>query len=192
MRGKLGLAAALTFAVLSSPAAANVLINGGFESGVFNPWTTGSTPSITSAQAHTGTYSVASFSSDLISQSFASIATSDISEVSFWAKRSGGVFDLVQFLYSDSSSDNVVVNSLGKGDDWTQFDVTSSLAAGKNLVGFQIYGTSPGPAYLDDFVINASTGGAPEPSVWAMLLAGFGAVGVGLRRRRHATAMQVA
>src|SRR4051794_26491169 len=102
MRSKLALAVPLMFAILSSPAAAsttNLLINGGFESGTFNPWTTGSSPTITNTQAHTGIYSVASFSSDLISQSFAPIATSDISEVSFWVLRQGGAFDLVQFLY---------------------------------------------------------------------------------------------
>lgn len=39
--------------------------------------------------------------------------------------------------------------------------------------------------YIDDFRLGAAVSGAvPEPSTWAMMLLGFGAVGVSLRRRR--------
>jgi hypothetical protein len=39
---------------------------------------------------------------------------------------------------------------------------------------------------LDNFTFNGSGGGAvPEPSSWAMLLTGFGALGVAMRRRRQ-------
>ena len=47
----------------------------------------------------------------------------------------------------------------------------------------------PGNTNLDTWVIRARAGGpidgaVPEPTTWAMLLLGFGAVGFGMRRRR--------
>jgi hypothetical protein len=184
--------AAVALASLSVPAqASNVLTNAGFESGSLAPWTTNSgTPTVTSAQAHTGTYSVAEFSSDQVKQTFSAIATSDISEVSFWALRDGGPFDQYTFFYSDSTSANFLLDALG-ASGWNQYNVTSNLAAGKSLTGFAIFGTSPGPAYLDDFVIN--TGAAvPEPSTWAMVLLGFGAIGFAMRRSRRRGALHAA
>ncbi|MEO6248896.1 MAG: PEPxxWA-CTERM sorting domain-containing protein [Sphingomicrobium sp.] len=38
----------------------------------------------------------------------------------------------------------------------------------------------------------SGTGAVPEPATWAMMLLGFGAMGVSMRRRRRVTAMQIA
>lgn len=63
------LLAVLACSNLVSPAqaATNILVNGGFETGILNPWAapTGS-PIVTNAQAHTGRYSVSGFSGDSI------------------------------------------------------------------------------------------------------------------------------
>ncbi|MEP6982025.1 MAG: PEPxxWA-CTERM sorting domain-containing protein [Sphingomicrobium sp.] len=175
---------ALVLGSLAVPAqASNVLSNPGFETGTFASWTIANgTPTVSSAQAHSGTYSDAAFAEDQIKQTFGAVATSQITEVSFWALRDGGPFDLYTFFYSDSTSQDFILNAIG-ASGWNQYNVTSNLAAGKNLVGFGIYGTTSGPTYLDDFVINVG-GGVPEPSTWAMMLLGFGAMGVAMRRRR--------
>ena len=186
------LVSALLLASLSVPAqAANVLTNAGFESGSLTPWTANNgTPVVTSAQAHSGTYSVAELGGDEVKQTFSAIATSNISEVSLWALRDGGPFDAYEFFYSDSTSASFVLNALG-ASGWNQYNLTSNLAAGKSLIGFGIFGTSPGPTYLDDFLI--STGAAvPEPSTWAMMLLGFGAIGFAMRRSRRRGALQAA
>jgi hypothetical protein len=186
------LVSALLLTSLSVPAqASNVLTNAGFESGSLAPWTANSgTPTVTSAQAHTGTYSVAEFSSDQVKQTFSAIATSDISEVSFWALRDGGPLDAYTFFYSDSTTANFLLNATGTSG-WNQYNVTSNLAAGKSLTGFAIFGTTSGPTYLDDFLIN--TGAAvPEPSTWAMMLLGFGAIGFAMRRSRRRGALHAA
>ena len=184
MLRKAAVISALVIGSLSVPAAAsNVLTNPGFETGTLSPWTiASSSPTVTSAQAHSGTYSVAEFSGDEVKQTFSAIATSDITEVSFWALRDGGPFDSYTFFYGDATQQDFLLSALG-ASGWNQYNVTSNLAAGKNLIGFGIFGTSPGPTYLDDFLI--STGAVPEPSTWAMMLLGFGAMGIALRRRRR-------
>ena len=42
--------------------------------------------------------------------------------------------------------------------------------------------------YADNLTFNVGNGGVPEPSAWALLIIGFGAVGAGLRSRRKAIA----
>lgn len=175
------------FFVAGTANAQNALLNSGFESGTLSPWIASNTPTVTTAEAHTGIYSVAAFSSDAIRQDFAAIAASQISEVSFWVKRVGGPFDAGTFYYDDASNSNFLVNGIGKGDDWMFFNVTADLAVGKNLTGFSIFGTTPGPAYFDDFTISGAQSAVPEPAAWALMLLGFGLIGGAMRlakRRR--------
>jgi hypothetical protein len=180
--------------LFAAPAnAANLLANSGFETGSLSPWTVSTNnPVVTTAEAHTGQYSVAAFSDDAIRQDFAAVATSQISQVSFWVKRAGGPYDGYDFYYDDGTSQQFFLNAIFQGDDWLFFDLTANLAENKNLTGFRIFGTSPGPAYLDDFTIEAGTAAVPEPSAWAMMLLGFGVAGGAMRsaarRRRLACA----
>ena len=46
----------------------------------------------------------------------------------------------------------------------------------------------PNSVYYDNFVATV-TGAVPEPATWAMMLIGFGAIGVAMRRRRKLVAM---
>ncbi|MEO5957701.1 MAG: hypothetical protein ABIR80_01140, partial [Opitutaceae bacterium] len=170
---------AAIFAAVVSAHATNILVNPGFETGAFAPWTTsGGTGVITNTEAHSGTFSFAAFSSDEVTQTFAPVATSAISELSFWGKRNGGLFDLIILSYSDASSENVLVNTTGQGNGWTFVNITGDLDAGKSLVGFRIYGTTSGPAYLDDFKIEVATATVPESAATLPLLA-LGLVGIG-------------
>ncbi len=175
--------AVAAFAVAAtSSQAANLFQNGGFESGSFTGWDDAGSAAVTSAQAHTGSYSFAGYTRSTVSQTFAATATSDITEFSFWGKRDGGLYNLVVLSYSDNSVDQFMVNTLGSGDHWTKVDLTSSLAIGKSLLGFQIFGTTPGPSYLDDFTL--TTAAVPEPSTYALLALGLAGIGAVARRRK--------
>lgn len=122
----------------------------------------------------------------MLEQGFAPIATSAITEASLWLKAPGGsAIAAVYFLYSDSSTDENIVSF---GDDWSYFNVTGFLDAGKSLAGFGVYGCSGcGVSTLaDDFTVTASV---PEPETYAMLLAGLGLMGFMARRRKQQEAV---
>lgn len=167
---------ALIAAAASAASAQNLLDNAGFETGGFDPWyAAANAPFVTTDEAHTGTYSAAALGSDRIRQDFAAFDASLITEVSVWVKRAGGAFNSYSFFYDDGSEESHLINDIGGGDDWKQHDLTANLNASKNLNGFAIYGTSSGPAYMDDFVIT------PAPATAAML--GLGALFTSRRRR---------
>ena len=172
----------LALTALSAVSQANMFVNPGFETGDFTGWTHGG-GAVTNAEAHSGAFSFSGFSSDNVSQTFAATATSSILQLSFWGKRNGGLFDLVILTYSDSSTENVLVNTLGRGNDWTFIDLTAELDAGKSLVGFFIYGTTPGPAFLDDFNLETVRVVA-EPSSYALIALALLAMGYTARRRK--------
>jgi hypothetical protein len=61
-----------------------------------------------------------------------------------------------------------------------------ALAETGSTPGASFYSFEPGPGYATAFMdpIVSFTAGVPEPATWAMLIAGFGLVGVAARRRR--------
>jgi hypothetical protein len=59
----------------------------------------------------------------------------------------------------------------------------AARAAGKS--GIETAALAPAPAPADDSGLGGlGGGGVPEPSAWALMICGFGAVGAALRRRR--------
>jgi hypothetical protein len=180
MNGRIPLTALACTLCCATANAANVLVNPGFETGTLNPWFADSgAPTVSNAEAHTGVFSAAAFGSDSIRQNFAPVATGDVTEVSFWAKRPPFPFDQYSLYYSDAPTTTNIV--LGNGGDWEFFNITAQLTPGAHLTGFSIFGTSAGPAFLDDFTIDV----IPEPSG---AFAALTALALAAARKRRRTA----
>jgi hypothetical protein len=188
-RTQLILAGILAVAISHGRANAALLGNGDFESGSLTPWVqgvnasagvyTGSPWIVNSASAHSGQFGAAADGNQQLKQTFSGISTNSIAEFSFWIKRpnanpisasNNGV--LVDFFYSDSTSSSAV----GRLTDanWTKFDFTSLLVAGKTLTGVDTYGYLELPGsnfvtYVDDFTLTV----APEPASFVLLSAGL-------------------
>jgi hypothetical protein len=101
--------------------------------------------------------------------------TSDITEVSAWIKRPPFQFDQYSFYYSDNPTTTFLIQ--GNTSNWDFFNITANLTPGRHLTGFSIFGTSPGPAFMDDFTINV----VPEPTGLALALTAI--AGAAARRR---------
>ena len=181
MNGRIPLAALACTVFCASANAANVLVNPGFETGTLSPWfANGGVPTVSNADPHSGTFSAAALGSDSIRQNFAPVATSDITEVSVWIKRPPFQFNQYSFYYSDNTSSTHLIQ--GNSSNYDQFNLTSNLTLGKSLNGFSIFGTSPGPSFMDDFTIDV----IPEPSGALVVLTVLAGAAVHPRRRRNA------
>lgn len=191
MTTRIGLAFA-TLLLAGQAFGANILLNPGFESGSLPPWANdndfcgGCVWDVTSADSQEGTNSAEVAGNRLIFQSFAPISVALISEVSFWARHpnnGSGAAMAILFRYDDSSENEEMVSTTGSG--WQFFDVTAMLEAGKNLVGFGVYGNSGALARFDNALVDDQQGGGqvPEPATYALLGAGLAVLAAGRRSR---------
>jgi hypothetical protein len=189
-------ATVLGAALIGAPSASatNILQNGGFETGSLSPWFEGQnvTPGyvdwqVNSADVHSGAFSAYDVGNKELRQNFAATPVADIDQLSFWMRHPALVDApaYVTFFYSDATSAGFTEYS--SSTDWQFFNLTGLLDASKSLIGFSVYGYINGPGTpvtrLDDFVIDVRNG-VPEPSAWALMVAGFGFAGAMLRRRR--------
>jgi hypothetical protein len=71
----------------------------------------------------------------------------------------------------------------GVNNDNYLFTLGQDLAAGSYIVAFLQQNGQYGATANSGAILE--TGGVPEPATWAMMLLGFGAVGVGMRRNRR-------
>ena len=191
MKGVLLAIFCLGAAVAAPAAASETLTNPGFETGALTPWANGNNFEggsgtlwhVITSDTHSGTYAVEDTGNIELRQNFSGVAASSITEISFWLEHpnlAGAPFAF-DFFYSDSTNAEFVLFT--SSTDWSFFDVTSYLNTSKTLTGFSIYGYSGGVTRLDQLTI--STGGAvPEPATWALMLLGFGAIGLTIRRQR--------
>jgi hypothetical protein len=150
-----------------------VLQHGDFQTGALAPWfqdrNFGGSENwnVTSAVAHSGTFSATDVGNLELRQNFTPTPVSSITQVSFWAEHPNPSASALayDFFYSDGSDVENVVFTTGTG--WNFFDVTSHLTAGKTLTGFSVFGNSGGRTYLDDVTIATAATAVPEPSTLA-------------------------
>ena len=162
------------------PAKANLIRNGGFETGDFTGWTcttakTGSNLFVVAGEAHSGTYA-ASFGAyladlDAMSQTFATIPGT-LYHLSFWLKNSP--FQNEEFRVT---FDGLIVLDLVNFEElpYTQFNFTCLATA--NLMTLEFAGRNgPSFTYLDDVSVTAMPDGGSTVSILGCALLGLAAV----------------
>jgi hypothetical protein len=179
---------ALATLLLGSAFADELIVNGGFESGVLSPWFNGRdfcggncVPwNVNNTNPHTGMFSAMDVGNIELRQNFNPTPASMITNVSFWVNNSAGV-DAVDFFYTDNSDEEFVVFTTP--GIWNLADVTSDLDLGKTLSGFSIWGCDPAcTTFVDDVSITTNVA-TPEPGTLVMLGSGVLAFAGALRRK---------
>ncbi len=179
---------ALTLAI-SPVQAAELVDNGGFETGDFSGWTQGGNGAFTGVACN-GSFTPASGScvayfgpvgsTGLLSQTFAT--TAGASYIFSYALAAGGG---ATNSFTASFNGNVLdsfSNTAGFGTTVRSFLVTATGAT--STISFAL---RHDPSYytLDNVSVAAAV---PEPATWAMMIIGFGVIGGAVRRRVAATA----
>lgn len=78
-----------------------------------------------------------------------------------------------------------VAGSNGTAQSWTRLSGDSLLSLGWAEGSIDLVGTGLGSNGINDFYMHASIGLVPEPSQYAMLLLGIGAIGTVIRRHKN-------
>ena len=171
--------------VISLPAAnANLITNGGFETGTFAGWTTGANSfpqSIVTSPVNSGTYAAEiagfSYNPNTLSQTIATTAGQEY-VLSFWRYQveSGPTISLnVTWNGTSVFSELNPVNA----DHYQQFSF-SVFGTGNDLLTFTS-ANDPSDTYLDDVSLTSTV---PEPSSFALVtLGGLGLAMACCRRR---------
>lgn len=185
-------AIALTGAALTVAAPANaaeLVSNGGFETGDFSSWTqfdnttfTGVAGPVSGTAPHSGAFQAffgAVGSTGGITQTLNTVAGTTYS-ISVWAANlSDGTPN-----FGSISFDGNVLGSLTNAPDFGYTNYTFSAVASSAQTALTFtFRHDPSYYLLDDVSVSGLAGGVPEPTTWAFMILGFGGVGVALRRR---------
>ena len=172
----------------TTTARADLVINGGFETGDFTGWTAGNFNTVTSdpAFAHSGTYGVHYGAVGAPTFLFQNIVTTPGASYTFdfYQKTLAGIPNEFQAFWDGTKILDLVNSPIAA--DFTHYSFAEVASAASTEIKF---GLRQDPAYsaLDDVSVNVRS--VPEPASLTMLaLGGAGLIGYTVRRRRHRAA----
>ncbi len=182
-------AAALVLAATGAHAA-ELIHNGGFETGDFTGWTATAVTYpvfVDSGIVHSGHFAakVAGFAvgPDTLEQDVADVAGQSYT-LSFWRWMDPFAPNGIDVTWNGVSVHSETDNVASAGYEHFSFTVTGH---GSDALVFTSY-NDPAFNYFDDVSVRGPGQGVPEPGVWSLMIGGFGLAGGALRRRRALTA----
>ena len=190
-KGTLAALAAMGLSILASPAAAQVVANGGFETGDLSGWTTTGNDLLAAGSgfsaygAHSGSYFGAlgdTTGTGSLSQALSTVAGQTYTLTYYLATHGDSDSSFSALWNGEALAGSELVNPNSNG----VYDFYSFLVTGTGTDTLTFNETDvPSWMALDDIGLTPNEVGAvPEPATWAMMLLGFGAIGAVMRRRR--------
>jgi hypothetical protein len=185
----IAIAAALSFA---HPASANLITNGGFETGDFTGWQVGGSPSVTGTidkiAPHSGSFQAAFGAGGDLRQDFATIPGQSYT-ITFWLASSlSGLSGSSpnDHLFVEFGSTQLLSLTNVSGFGYTEYTFTETASTASTRLEFAIGGfiLTTGDWLFDDVSVNPA--GVPDAGATLPLL-GFALLGLAAVRRRQSS-----
>lgn len=185
----------ITAAAIAAPASAELITNGGFETGNFSGWTTSGNVGVFGISSFGltdptfGRFLVAFNGADsppngVLSQTIATMAGSAYNVGYSYGVTSGGNQSIVASILDANTlavlgTQTASTTSSAPG----RFGFSFTAASGSTIVRFRDLATNPTASQDGRFDNVSVTAAVPEPATWAMMVLGFGGMSFAMRRK---------